>query len=692
MRCRVDAAGEAGKTDAMTNRLAGETSPYLLQHAGNPVAWNPWDDRALEEARERDVPILLSIGYAACHWCHVMERESFEDAETARLMNEWFVPVKVDREERPDLDAIYMDAVQAMTGSGGWPMTVFLTPDGRPFYGGTYFPPEDRHGLPAFRHVLEAVHDAWTNRRDELGQQGSALLDYVARASTLRTTGDEPGEDALRRAVDLLARSFDAEWGGFGGAPKFPQPMAIEFLLRMHARGIPGALEMARRTLDKMARGGMFDQVGGGFHRYSVDRLWLVPHFEKMLYDNAQLLRVYTRAWQVTGSDLYRDTALATAEYLLREMRHEHGAFFSSQDADSEGVEGKFYVWSYDDLTSVSHEDARAVAAFFSASPQGNWEGTNVLWRPRDDDVVALELGVSVADLAAAVDRARRRLFETRAHRVPPATDDKVLASWNGLAITALAEAGRVFARTDLVDAAAAAARFVLDELREPSGRLQRSWREGRTSGPGYLDDYALMASACVDLYETTFDEKWFTDASRLIDDAIRLFADQAGGFFDTGSDVPALVVRPKDFFDNAVPAGNSVMAEVLLRMAAFTGSEALEERARSIFRALGPAMAQAPTGFGYLLGALDLATARAKEIAVSTEDLASPDARRMIEVVWNRYLPNRVLAAGPTAVTSVPLLKDRPTRDERATAYVCERFVCGAPVNEPEGLAAQLG
>ncbi|MFY9588013.1 MAG: thioredoxin domain-containing protein, partial [Actinomycetota bacterium] len=489
----------------------------------------------------------------------------------------------------------------------------------------------------------------------------------------------------------VIARSFDAEWGGFGGAPKFPQPMTIEFLLRMHARGVPGALDVARRTLDKMARGGMFDQVGGGFHRYAVDRVWLVPHFEKMLYDNAQLLRVYTRAWQVTRSDLYRDTARATAAYLVREMRHPAGGFFSSQDADSEGVEGKFYVWSYDELAAVAGEDARAVAAFYSASPQGNWEGTNVLWRPRDDDVVAVEQGLSVAELLAAVERARGPLFEVRSKRVPPATDDKVLASWNGLAITALAEAGRVLGDAALIDAATDAARFVLTELRDASGRLQRSWREGRTSGPAYLDDHALLASACLDLYETTFDETWFVEASRLIDDAIRLFADDAGGFFDTGSDVPALVVRPKDFFDNAVPAGNSVMAEVLLRMAAFTGNEALEARALSIVRALGPAMVQAPTGFGYLMSALDLALSRAKEIAISTNDTSSAETQNLTAAVWGRYLPNRVLAVGRTDGTAVPLLKDRPTRDGLATAYVCERFVCGAPVTDPADLAAQL-
>jgi uncharacterized protein YyaL (SSP411 family) len=674
----------------MANRLANATSPYLLQHAHNPVNWNEWGPEALEEARRRDVPVLLSIGYAACHWCHVMERESFEDAETARLMNEWFVPIKVDREERPDLDAIYMDAVQTMTGRGGWPMTVLLTPDGRPFYGGTYFPPEDRHGLPGFRRVLGAIHEAWESKREELLQQAGALVEHIGRGATAPASPEDPDASVLSRALEGLRGVYDAEWGGHGAAPKFPQPMTIEFLLRMHARGAPGAGDMARRTLDKMARGGIFDHVGGGFHRYAVDRIWLVPHFEKMLYDNGQLLRLYTRAWLATGSELYRRTALATADYLVREMRHPGGGFFSSQDADSEGVEGKYYVWPFEELVRAAGPDATLATALFAATPGGNWEGANVLWRPRDDGVVAVELGTKVPELLEAAERVRSRLAEARSARVPPATDDKVLASWNGLAISGLAEAGRSFARPDLVEAAAAGARFVLSELRDGSGRLQRSWREGRTSGAAYLDDHALMAGACLDLYETTFDETWFAEAERLVAETRRLFAGDAGGFFDTGADAERLVLRPRDVFDNAVPSGNAAAAEALLRLAAFTGDAALEDEAAVILRALAPAAAQAPTGLGHLLGALDLWLARPKEIAISA-DPSSEGARAMAEVVWSRYLPNRVLAVGAGEGTRVPLLRDRPQRDGVATAYVCERFVCAAPVTEPDALARQL-
>jgi hypothetical protein len=677
----------------MTNRLTNETSPYLLQHAHNPVDWFPWGDEALTQARERDVPILLSIGYAACHWCHVMERESFEDDSIATLMNQWFVPVKVDREERPDLDAIYMDAVQAMTGHGGWPMTVFLTPDGAPFYGGTYYPPEDRHGMPGFRRVLEAVHDAWTNRRADIAQQSAALVDHISRVTVPLANDADPTDDVLSHALLGLQRAFDAEWGGFGAAPKFPQPMTIEFVLRMHARGDAGALQMARRTLDKMARGGMFDHVGGGFHRYSVDRVWLVPHFEKMLYDNAQLVQLYTRAWQVTRSELYRDSAIATAQYLLREMRHHRGGFFSSQDADSEGVEGKFYVWSYDEFVRAAGDDAPAAAAFYDVTHDGNWDGTNVLWRPRDDDVVAAELDMSVPELLAAVERARRRLFGAREPRVRPGTDDKILASWNGLAISGLAEAGRIFGRPDLVDAAVAAGHFVLDELRDADGRLLRSWREGRRGGRGFLDDHALVAGAMLDLYETTFEESWFTAAMNIVDHAIELFADPSGtGFFDTGNDAERLVVRPKDLFDNAVPSGNSAMAGVLLRLWAFTGDATFEDRAWGLLRALAPVMAQAPTGFGHLLSILERGLSRTMEIAISTEDPGSTQTRRMAGLVWERYPPNHVLAVGSSGSTAVPLLKDRPTRDAAATAYVCERFVCLAPITDPKTLQDQLG
>jgi uncharacterized protein YyaL (SSP411 family) len=677
----------------MANRLATSTSPYLLQHADNPVDWYPWSPEALERARREDKPILLSIGYAACHWCHVMERESFEDPEVARLMNEWFVCVKVDREERPDLDAIYMAAVQAMTGHGGWPMTVFLTPDGRPFYGGTYFPPVDRHGLPAFRRVLEAVHDAWVHRREEVLAQSDALHRHLAVLTAPRPRGEEAlSEEVLRRARDRLLEAFDPEWGGFGGPPKFPQPLALELCLRLHARGMPGALEAARRTLAKMARGGIFDQVGGGFHRYAVDRRWLVPHFEKMLYDNAQLLRLYARAWLVTADPLFRETALATADYLLREMRHPEGGFFSSQDADSEGVEGRYYVWSYEEFVLTAGPDDELAAARYDVTPAGNWEGRSILWRPRDDDVVALERGVSVAELLAASERARARLAEARRRRVPPATDDKVIAAWNALAVSGLAEAGRVFGRPDLVEAAEAAAAFVLRALRGPGGRLLRAWREGRASGPAYLEDHALLAGALLDLYETTFDERLFDEATRLVDEAIRLFADEeGGGFFDTAADAEPLLLRPRELMDNPLPSGSSAMAEVLLRLAALTGDARLEERAAGVLRLVGRVMGEAPTAFPHLLAVLDLSLDRPKEIAVSG-DPAAEDARRLVAVVWGRYLPNRVLAVGRSEGTRVPLLRDRPPLDGRAAAYVCERFVCRAPVAEPEELAALLG
>ncbi len=670
------------------NRLANATSPYLLQHAHNPVDWYEWGDEALERARAESKPIMLSIGYAACHWCHVMERESFEDAETAQLMNEWFVSIKVDREERPDLDQIYMDAVQAMTGHGGWPMTVFLTPDGKPFYGGTYFPDEDRHGMPSFTRVLTAVHDAWESTREDVLQQADALVQHIDRAVTPHEREHDLHVVTLDAAMDKLRETFDAEWGGFGGAPKFPQPMLLDFMLRMNARGAGDALSIARATLARMARGGMFDQAGGGFHRYSVDRAWMVPHFEKMLYDNGQLLRLYTRAWIVTRDDAHERTAIATADWLLREMRHESGGFYSSLDADSEGVEGKFYVWNLQELRDAcGTADADVAAAYWSVTPAGNWEGTNVLWTPREDDEVAKQLEMPVEEMLAIVERCRSVLLEVRSRRVRPATDDKVLAAWNGLAISGLAEAGRTFDRDDYVEAATRAGDFVLREMRDPSGRLQRSWRDGRTSGPGFLDDHALMTAALLDLYETTFDERWFAEARRLCDDAIRLFSDNdAGGFFDTGSDAGSLVLRPKELFDNAVPSGNAVMAEVLLRIGALTGETLLEARAERYLKLLQPAMGASPHGFGHLLGVLDLCLAGAKEIAVAG-DPGSGNTRALARVAWERVPPNHVLAVGRPGPTIVPLLAQRTETDGKPTAYVCERFVCLRPVTTPEML-----
>ena len=675
-----------------TNRLIDQTSPYLLQHAHNPVDWYPWCEEALEEAERRDRPILLSIGYAACHWCHVMERESFEDEETAALMNDLFVSIKVDREERPDLDAIYMDAVQAMTGHGGWPLTAFLTPDGRPFYAGTYFPNEDRHGMPAFPNVLRAVAGAWRDSRDDVVEQGRRVVEGIGKVSQLPASQLDLSQDVLRAALEALASVFDPRWGGFGSAPKFPQPMVLEFLLRCHLRGWSDASELLT-TLDRMAAGGMHDQVGGGFHRYSVDGRWHVPHFEKMLYDNAQLARLYLRAWQSSGRDPYRDVAVRTLEYLLREMRHEGGGFFSSQDADSEGVEGKFFVWSYEELEEVAGDE---VAACLGAMPDGNWEGTNVLWLPVPVGVVAAEFGIGEEELERRIGGARDELFRRREGRIRPATDDKILAGWNAMAISALAEAGRVLAEPRYIDAAVVAADFVLTELRRDDGRLLRAWREGRTAAPAYADDYALMADACLTLYETTFELRFFKQAQSLCDDLIRLFHDEErGGFFQTGADAEELVVRPKELFDNAVPAGNSVAAEVLLRLSSLTGERPYEDAALSALRLVRDFLAPSPTGFGQALSALDRALSPSREIAIVGE-LDAQDTRALAAVVWERLLPNRVLAVAspsdPEARETVALLERRVEVDGRPTAYVCEGFACKLPVNDPDDLAAQLG
>jgi uncharacterized protein YyaL (SSP411 family) len=678
--------------DRPTNRLASATSPYLLQHAHNPVDWYPWGEEALERARREDRPILLSIGYAACHWCHVMERESFEDPQTATLMNERFVSIKVDREERPDVDAIYMDAVQAMTGHGGWPLTAFLTPEGKPFYAGTYFPNEDRHGLPAFRKILTAVAEAWATRRDEAETQAQRIVDAIGRVGSLGPS-DQPLDDELRsRAFGALRAAFDPRWGGFGTAPKFPQPMTLEFVLRTHLRGTPEALEVLTTTLDRMAAGGMHDHVGGGFHRYSTDERWHVPHFEKMLSDNAQLARLYVRAWQATGIERYRVVATRTCDYLLREMRHPDGGFFSSQDADAEGVEGRSFAWSWDELVGAVGEP---VATSLGATPSGNWEGSNVLWMPHVLAGVADGYGVDPAELQRSVDEALGTLFRLRGERTQPATDDKVLAGWNGLAISALAEAGRALGEPRYVEAATRAAGFVLSELRDRSGRLLRSWRNGVAGGPAYADDHALMADACLAAYETTFDLRWFEEARRLADELLRLFQDEErGGFYQTGGDAEALVVRPKELSDNALPSGNSAAADVLLRLAHLTGEPAYERAGLAALRLVRELMAQAPAGFGHALVALDLAIGPVREIAIVGPS-RDPRTRALVdEVLVRRFLPNHVLAVAgqdDAALRTVPLLEGRTTVDGQPAAYVCERFTCRLPVTEPTALAEAL-
>jgi uncharacterized protein YyaL (SSP411 family) len=690
----------SGRSERSANRLASETSPYLLQHARNPVDWFPWGDEALRKAADEDKPIFLSIGYAACHWCHVMERESFEDDATAALMNEHFVSIKVDREERPDLDGIYMDAVQAMTGQGGWPLSAFLTPSGEPFYAGTYFPPEPRHGMPAFRDLLEGIAEAWHERRGEVVDQGQRVAAAIARASAVRSSSAALDGSVALTATAGLRRTFDGMWGGFGGAPKFPQPMTLEFLLRRAVRGGPDANEAlgtVTTTLDRMAAGGIYDHLGGGFARYSTDERWQVPHFEKMLYDNAQLLQVYTRAWQVTAAGRYRTVALETAEYLLREMQHPEGGFFSSQDADSEGVEGKFFTWSWAELTGLV---GGPVARAFGATPDGNWAGeegrTNVLWRPRSIADVATETGVDAAELAAEVGDARAVLFAAREARVHPATDDKVLTAWNGMAIAALAEAGRVLDEPDYVTAASRAATFVLAHLRDPSGRLLRSWRNGVAGRPGFADDHALLASACLTLFETTFEVAWFDRAMELTHELLRLFPDrEAGGFFQTGADADRLLVRPKELYDNATPSGNSVAADLLLRLSAFTADATFEAAALSALRLVGDALGRAPGAFGQALSALDRFLGPVRAVAI-VGDPDGDDTRALVaEANRRRFRPNLVLAVGAAddaeARRAIPLLRDRAAAGGQATAYVCEGFSCRLPVTDTRALAGQL-
>jgi uncharacterized protein YyaL (SSP411 family) len=666
----------------MSNRLATETSPYLLQHKDNPVEWWPWSPEALQTARDLDRPILLSVGYSACHWCHVMERESFEDPDTARVMNEHFVCIKVDREERPDIDAVYMEAVQTMTGQGGWPMTVFLTPDGVPFYGGTYFPPDDRYGMPSFTRVLTAIAELWRERRSEAVTQGSRLLEHIGGLATLGQSNDPISRALLDGAAASFRSTFDAEWGGFGSAPKFPQPMTLDLLMRFGQRGDVDADRMVERTLDAMAAGGMFDQLAGGFARYSVDRMWVVPHFEKMLYDNAQLLRSYARSYQRTGNERHRAVAEATATWMLSELRDPSGGFWSALDADSEGEEGKFYVWDFDEFNAVTGPDAAVAAEHWGVTREGNFESKNIL-------VYAREPGER-----EAIERARARLLERRATRVRPATDEKVLTAWNALAASCLAEAGWILGRDEWIVAARQALDHVLSVMRV-DGRLMRSYRtiEGRADVRhlGYSEDYAFVLEACLALFETTFETRWLDDARWCADEAIKLFLDELrGGFFTTGSDAERLVTRSKDLIDNAVPAANSVFALELQRLALITSDDTYEHHALGIIRLMKDAMERSPGAFGHLLSAVDLYLGDPLEIVI-VGDPETPDTQLLIDVVRSNPVPHRVLLVSPAGGIDLPLVRERPARGGRATAYVCRRGVCKAPVTEAAELAAEL-
>jgi uncharacterized protein len=626
------------------NRLAAATSPYLLQHADNPVDWYEWGEEALARALDEDRPILLSIGYAACHWCHVMEHESFEDAETAAQMNDQFVNVKVDREERPDLDAIYMDAVVAMTGQGGWPMTVFLTPHGEPFFGGTYFPPAPRHGLPSFRQVLDAVASAYRERPADVRRSAAELVVVIRSSSETRPSAEPLTEGTLTEAASNLRRTFDAEHGGFGGAPKFPPASVLELLLRR------GEVELVTATLDAMAAGGMYDLVGGGFHRYSVDADWLVPHFEKMLYDNALLVSAYLHGWVVTGDERYRRAVEETCDYLLRELALPEGGFASSQDADTDGVEGLTYTWTEDE-----------------GVPAG-------LLRP-------FEHGRSIirGDLDPEL---RTRLLEERSRRPQPARDDKAIAAWNGLALAALAEAGRRLSNGALVHAAERLGNFLLTELSAPGGRLYRSWRNGQAGIPGYLEDYADVANGLYELHVATGDLRWLEESNRLARLAVDLFADEElGGFFMTARDAEQLVARKKDLDDNPVPSGNSMLAFVLLRLARIYGDDELERLAAGVLRLLHPNLSRIPSAFGWALCALDLYLAPPRELAI----VGAP-GDEIARAVLAPFDPNTVVAFGPS--DEVPLLAGKTQVDGKPTLYVCERFACRAPTTDPVDMA----
>jgi uncharacterized protein YyaL (SSP411 family) len=676
----------------VANRLAGETSPYLLQHAHNPVDWYPWGEEALSRAKSEDRPILLSIGYSACHWCHVMERESFENPRTAALMNSSFVNIKVDREERPDLDGIYMQAVQAMTGSGGWPMTVFLTPDGTPFYGGTYFPPEPRANMPAFDNVLTAIADAWHNRRADVLRSGKQLRDHLQQTLQPASTPGQLDVDILHSAGRGLAAQHDPEFGGFGTAPKFPQPMALEFLLRYWKRtGDEAARDIVVHTLDRMARGGIYDHLGGGFARYSTDSEWLVPHFEKMLYDNAQLARAYLMGYQATGNAFFKDIVEQIIGYVLRDMTDPSGGFYSTEDADSEGEEGKFYVWTPAEVRQLlGEQDARLFSAFYDVATPGNFEGrASILHMDYTPLELAPKLGVTEAELLAALERGRQVLFEARSARVRPGRDEKVLASWNGLMLRALAEAGAVLNRPDFLAAATRNAEFLLDHMRRPDGALHRTWKPGHTARlNGYLEDHANVADGLLALYEATFDERWLSAATQLADIMLERFSDtENGGFFDTSTDHETLITRPKDIFDNATPSGNAVAADVLLRLAVLLDRESYRRAAEGVLRLLREPMARYPLGFARSLNALDFVLSRVKEIAIVGRPGVA-DTQALLRVVFEPFLPNKVVAGGSAVI---PLLEGRDMRDGHATAYVCEHYVCQAPTTDPDQLRQLL-
>ena len=673
----------------MPIRLALETSPYLLQHANNPVEWLPWGDDAFARARAEDKPVLLSIGYAACHWCHVMAHESFEDPVTAEIMNALFVNVKVDREERPDVDAIYMQAVQALTGHGGWPMTMFLTPDGAPFYGGTYFPPEPRHGIPAFKRVLASVAEAWRSSREDVMRGATSLLEIYEPATRAAEAGAPVDADLLDAAERAVLASYDEAHGGFGGAPKFPPSMTLDFLLRRAGRrDNPALLGVVRHTWLRMTQGGLFDQVGGGIHRYAVDDVWLVPHFEKMLYDNALLVRLGAHLWQATGDQSVREATELTLAWVEREMTAPDGGFYASLDADSEGHEGKFYVWTLDELNDALGADAALMTGFWSATAGGNFEGRNIPWAPHTVDEFAEQRELDPDALRRTIDRARATLLARREQRVRPTRDDKIIAGWNGLMLRGVAECARVFAEPRWTSLARRAGEFLASSMVR-DGRALRVFARGEARIGGFLEDHAALGLGFLALYELTFEPRWLALARGLSAACDAQFWDDAiGAYFDTATDAQPLVTRPRDINDNAIPSGNSLAVELLQRLAALDGNAEQARRAAFVLSSLGSLMARHPLAFGHLLGAAEFEVHGAVSVAIAGV-AGSADFGRLARTVATRYVPSLVLAGGEGA--SPALLEGKHPLEGRARAFVCRGFTCDAPTTEPAELAVQL-
>ncbi len=690
-----------------TNHLINETSPYLLQHAHNPVDWYAWGDEAFEKAKAEDKPILVSIGYSACHWCHVMEHESFEDEATAALMNEHFVNIKVDMEERPDVDKIYMNFVQLTTGSGGWPLNAFLTPDKLPFFGGTYFPPVPRYNMPSFQQILLSINEAWKNKREELLHSANDILGEIRRVGLVETEGEglstkilddsfkkeltyEDEEGNLKVSRGGIYFSFDAVNGGFGGAPKFPPSMSLEFLLRYYKQtGNENALEMVKKTAQKMAHGGIFDQIGGGFHRYTVDAIWLTPHFEKMLYDNAQLIKIYLHLFQITQDEFYKRIAVETLEYVKREMLDEKGGFYTAQDADSEGVEGKFFVWTPEEIEEIlGAEDARAFNFYYDVSEDGNFEEKNILNVRNSLAETAEALKIDIEKLKEILERSRETLFREREKRIKPFRDEKVLTAWNGLMLAAFAESAAILESEEYLEIAKKNADFVLENLQK-DGFLLRSYKDGQAKLNAYLEDYANFSDGLIELFEVSGEAKYLREAKRIADLMITEFWDaDGGGFFFTGNNHEELIVRTKDYFDNATPSGNSVAADVLLKLAHLTGDERYERFATTVLRLIASQARRYPNGFGRALSTLVFYLNPVKEIVIIGEK-----GNELEREIFRNYLPNKVvvLAENVENADFIPLLQERGMIDEKPTAYVCENFTCQKPVTNAEDLKAQI-